>query len=1170
MGLFDNVNVQVDGCQDYASTLKTYGTIVLKPNIVDNRNILTQAMLSKKNTKYVIRWDYEIEGEIEVPENCLIEFDGGSISDGKLIGQNTRLVYDISQEEVIKDTVMEGTFIYSTPGVDADEKDLTSQNGVLELKNKDYNPEVYSGLGRVYLKNNAGKEITGNYWMFKKSTDEIVYLMYRYKGIDYNIYDSTTGKGLVLENNIVKETENYNVNNLPESAREHSMSYGEVSTGYVVTLPDNSTITSNVLNQTEMYVYTTPTEVAGANILTQEMMSKENTIYIIQYDFDLNGETITVPEGSILKFEGGSLKNGNIFSPATSQNSPMLVFNRDKDKIFVDVTILGKFKYGTSPVDGDTIKVDSNGNLELADRVWGEDEGYSKGYIILKKDKPFADQIDGNPNTIFEIRYDFDLGGEEVEIPEGCVLKFEGGSLRNGTLVGNGTELVNLKKSFKNVILDSTFVSDALTEYSLDRNSYSSDTDFINQILKIKSSEVVFKEGEYSLDIKEYSALTFYDNSNVDFGNSTFTLKGNSYSEYAIFQIAGVNNVTIKNFTIVGDVESHTGITGEWGHGIHISNSSKNITIQNGNIYECWGDGIDIIEYLHLTDTLIGPPINITIDNCKCYRNRRQGCSIEAGKHIKIINSEFRYTGELGFTAPGSGIDIEPFSVNHAYTVEDILIKNCVITDNCKNSPTSGLAEFKILANTNEESIYKGFNDIKVENCTCGYTEVKDTYGVSIENTTINSLLFYNGSDLKLVNSNLGILYIQDWKNIKIFNNTINSENTPQFGWRTNDTLSIIGFNCTGILQNNTIKSYVSGLFTCSSDVKILNNIFIQYYEREEGDTSREVQIDGYVSLLASNYFEYSTKFEIVVRAINPLVSKNIFVGPPITLTIASPVQEGYDISFVDNFSKNALYNPQNVSCSIYSFGNNYKTTNNRTKVINESFVTIDNNIKTLVSTDENGKCYPLALLQAVRNSTAFYETRLEEGANTVMSGYANDISIPVIWNGTDWVGYDGKQMANRVGGALNRPSLGGAYSNRGFTFFDISLEQPIYWNGTLWLNKDGIGLTDVTKTKGSTTEMHTMEANLTFTNNGLRFFDTDLNKWYTFNGANGHMRFEDEKGYYPGDHKGANALRTSLTANLGDYDEGYDFYDTDLNKILYFGFDGDNKVWRDATGTPV
>lgn len=48
------------------------------------------------------------------------------------------------------------------------------------------------------------------------------------------------------------------------------------------------------------------------NILTQEMLNQSNTRYIIQYDYDLKGEEITIPKGCILDFKGGSFRNGII------------------------------------------------------------------------------------------------------------------------------------------------------------------------------------------------------------------------------------------------------------------------------------------------------------------------------------------------------------------------------------------------------------------------------------------------------------------------------------------------------------------------------------------------------------------------------------------------------------------------------------------------------------------------------------------------------------------------------------------------------------------------------------------------------------------------------------------------------------------------------------------
>lgn len=68
------------------------------------------------------------------------------------------------------------------------------------------------------------------------------------------------------------------------------------------------------------------------NVLTQEMINTTNTRYIIQYDYDLNGEEITIPEGCILDFQGGSFSIGSIIFNETSINasSTKQIFNNIK------------------------------------------------------------------------------------------------------------------------------------------------------------------------------------------------------------------------------------------------------------------------------------------------------------------------------------------------------------------------------------------------------------------------------------------------------------------------------------------------------------------------------------------------------------------------------------------------------------------------------------------------------------------------------------------------------------------------------------------------------------------------------------------------------------------------------------------------------------------------
>lgn len=48
------------------------------------------------------------------------------------------------------------------------------------------------------------------------------------------------------------------------------------------------------------------------NILNQDMMTEDSTIYVIRYEHDLNGQTIEVPSNCILVFDGGKLINGTV------------------------------------------------------------------------------------------------------------------------------------------------------------------------------------------------------------------------------------------------------------------------------------------------------------------------------------------------------------------------------------------------------------------------------------------------------------------------------------------------------------------------------------------------------------------------------------------------------------------------------------------------------------------------------------------------------------------------------------------------------------------------------------------------------------------------------------------------------------------------------------------
>lgn len=178
--MHNDINVVVSGPVQPSST---YKTVVLK----GNQSFASQ--VTEPDMKYIIRWDFDLNDEVvTVPENCILEFDGGSLDNGVIVGQDTVFINVGDVDIWGKNLTREGTWRDHSGG---------------GLPNKPYNPETHSGLGRKTLQ-----------------------------------------------------------------------------------LKDSS------------------------NILIQEDFDQSNTIYIVEYDFDLDGETIEMPEGCVLEFDGGTITNG--------------------------------------------------------------------------------------------------------------------------------------------------------------------------------------------------------------------------------------------------------------------------------------------------------------------------------------------------------------------------------------------------------------------------------------------------------------------------------------------------------------------------------------------------------------------------------------------------------------------------------------------------------------------------------------------------------------------------------------------------------------------------------------------------------------------------------------------------------------------------------------------
>lgn len=96
--------------------------------------------------------------------------------------------------------------------------------------------------------------------------------------------------------------------------------------------------------------------VDGINLLSKEQFPTGSTIYVIQYDHDLNGTTLDIPSNSTLYFEGGSISNGTLhFNNTILDGNPLF-----KDAISVTGTINNSYLrpewFGASSTSEDNTK----------------------------------------------------------------------------------------------------------------------------------------------------------------------------------------------------------------------------------------------------------------------------------------------------------------------------------------------------------------------------------------------------------------------------------------------------------------------------------------------------------------------------------------------------------------------------------------------------------------------------------------------------------------------------------------------------------------------------------------------------------------------------------------------------------------------------------------------
>lgn len=142
---------------------------------------------------------------------------------------------------------------------------------------------------------------------------------------------------------------------------------------------------------------------------------------------------------------------------------------------------------------------------------------------------------------VYVIKQDWDLKGQSVSLPEGCTLKFVGGCIKNGTLIGNST-VVRLKQ--EGPVFDDVRLQGSFNANDFPINAYKTNKlDDFYSFLEAFSGAKLYLTDDYS--VSEYLGLR--DGTTPE--KLIIDGKGHKLNLYS-FGAYKVNQCSIKDITI--------------------------------------------------------------------------------------------------------------------------------------------------------------------------------------------------------------------------------------------------------------------------------------------------------------------------------------------------------------------------------------------------------------------------------------------------------------------------------------------------------------------------------------------------------------------------------------------------------------------------------------------
>lgn len=696
------------------------------------------------------------------------------------------------------------------------------------------------------------------------------------------------------------------------------------------------------------------------------------------------------------------------------------------------------------------------------------------------------------PNTIYEIRYDFDLDGATLEIYNGCILEFKGGKLKNGTLKGKNTQL-NAAPSliFNNVTFNGRWrIYNYFPEWFI--SDFSDCTDGIQQAIDFASinngGKIVFQSRQYNVK-------------SIHTGIKT-NLIGSGIGATIIKQIEGTNKslidlpassagILIANMTLKGNNEAGchgiSKVEKSWGGENHEYIYSE-VTRYDKQIAFRWSKFRNLAIYnfdrgIYITNNFfdfymekcsigynnIGVVFDCTdssICNTYIFQNRESGLYL-SGSNNRLINIKSIFNGRR------EGID----NGDAAFYVtgDRNTLVGCESQDNfCSGFIVKGYQNIfsACISNTDgykyiDDNSYEHKPDYDANKCgfVCNWGKTNNIFSGCLVTTYLNECAIYanllaQDAAFEGIDCIAGNGTYLEFKEIPY--NYIHHNNCALSNYTlSDDSKKLTASTWDGIDVALDKPISINGI-TIAVVFKVGND-----YNRNDG---RLLKIgNGYEVVVTNNQEKEGYAF-LILKQVTGDYKYNVVANIKKEKEIKAFIQlshTGYCMSLETHTDKGLMYVNKNIELEYKELCSSLTLLFYCPNISISKFVISKEGYRTAdaLQNVSLSRYYRNAIV-AIDAEAALFDNYLKKGSTekrpTLKSNnkgfvyFDTTLNKNITWNGWKWIDENGNPAdAKKQGTTEERPSN----VQIGYIYKDTSLGKLILWNGSAWVNMDGTEL---------------------------------------------------------------------------------------------------------------